>query len=216
MSVIPAGSATVVASVHKLSRLDDALHSPAPCVLLTNVHVGNIASLVEHCHSMGKPVFVRPDLVEGLRSDAIGIRLLKQAFHVDGVFTSLVQTGHHALDVGLDVFWRVFLLDSRALETSLAAMGNSPWTGFEFVPGPMALRFASAPMEASQGRPLVAGGFVSDVGAARELFAAGYSAVNTSSGSVWNLRTDVAGSSATSGDGHPTHICPPTREGEVR
>jgi len=188
MTVIPAGSRTVVASLYNLAHLHDALHSSAPCVLLTNVHIGNIASLTQECHAMGKPVFVRPDLVEGLKSDQRGILLLRQAFGVDGVFTSSVVTGNHALEAGLDVFWRVFLLDSRALETSLSTMPTSRWTGFEIVPGPMALTVAGSVLQAAGGRPVIAGGFVSGEEIAGQLFDAGYSAVNTSSRRVWDLR----------------------------
>lgn len=175
----------VIPSVHRLATLDDALSAPAPCVLLTHVHVANVGNLAKHCHDSGKSVLVRPDLVEGFKPDATGMKLLRQAFHVDGVFTSSLSTARHALEAGLQVYWRVFLLDSRALETSLATMAEGDWTGFEVVPGPMALLMSSTMLGAAGGRPLVAGGFVSDAGLASALFDAGYSAVSTSAKPLW-------------------------------
>ncbi len=180
-----AGGRIVIPSVHRLATLDEAISAPAPCVLLTNVHVANVGNLAKHCRESGKSVLVRPDLVEGFKPDATGMKLLRQAFHVDGVFTSSLSTARHALDAGLQVYWRVFLLDSRALATSLATVAERAWTGFEVVPGPMALLLASTVREAAGGRPLVAGGFVSDADLAASLFDAGYAAVSTSSKSLW-------------------------------
>lgn len=85
--IIPTGSATVIPSVHRLAALDRALEADAPAVLLTDAHIGNVHALADRCHEAGKAILVRPDLMEGLRADKLGLTILAKDIGVDGIFT---------------------------------------------------------------------------------------------------------------------------------
>lgn len=185
MSIVGLGSALIIPSVHNLATLDRALEAPPSAVLLVDVHIGNVGPLARKCHAAGHKVLVRPDLIEGLKSDSRGITLLKQEFNVDGAFTGSVSTARFAKKAGLDVYWRFFLLDTRALDSAAKQMSTLPWDGYEIAPGPLALQCAETLIASSGNKPLVAGGFVSTQEQVDALFAAGYSAVNTSDQSLW-------------------------------
>lgn len=188
MPAIPKDSRLIIPSVHRLATLDRALEGPPSAVLLADVHVGNIGPLARRCREAGHKVLVRPDLVQGLRSDQRGITLLKQEFSVDGTFTGSASTARLAQKVGLEVYWRFFLVDSRALDTAASQMNTMPWDGFEIAPGPLALQFARPLLASAGSKPLIAGGFISDDATAGALFDAGYSAVNTSCTDIWPKR----------------------------
>ena len=83
--IIPTGSATVIPSVHRLAALDRALEADAPAVLLTDAHIGNVHVLADRCHEAGKAILVRPDLMEGLRADKLGLTILAKDIGVDGI-----------------------------------------------------------------------------------------------------------------------------------
>lgn len=189
MPIIRRGDRAIIPSVQSLAHLDAALAAPGPAVLLTDVHIGNIGPLAKRCQKTGHKVFVRPDLIEGLKSDRRGITLLKQEFNVDGVFTGSTSTARQAKQVGLDVYWRFFLLDRRALQSAANQMGTLPWDGYEIAPGPMALMCSEALLASAGRKPLIAGGFVSTAKTANALFDAGFSAINTSDPVLWKLET---------------------------
>lgn len=175
-----------IPSVHNLATLDAAIDCPPTAILLADVHLGNVGPLAKRCKAAGHKVLVRPDLIEGLRSDKRGITLLKQEFSVDGAFTGSISTARHAQKAGLDVYWRFFLLDSRALDSAANQMNTLPWDGFEIAPGPLALQYADALVASAGQKPLIAGGFISDRQVTESLFDAGYSAINTSDRSLWS------------------------------
>ncbi|MFT0846348.1 glycerol-3-phosphate responsive antiterminator [Actinomycetaceae bacterium L2_0104] len=187
MPIIHRGDRAIIPSVQSLANLDAALESPGPAILLTDIHIGNVGPLSQRCQKAGHKVLVRPDLIEGLKSDRRGITLLKQEFNVDGVFTGSAATARQARQVGLDVYWRFFLLDRKALQSAANQMGTLPWDGYELAPGPMALMCADTLMASAGHKPLIAGGFVSTPEMAGALFKAGFSAINTSDSSLWKL-----------------------------
>lgn len=85
----------------------------------------------------------------------------------------------------MSVYWRFFLLDSRALETAVVQAAHSLCDGFELVPGPAALAQGAPLIDEAGDRPVIAGGFVNSREVASSLFAAGFSGVTTSEQSLW-------------------------------
>ena len=183
--IVPTGSATVIPSVHRLAALDRALEADAPAVLLTGAHIGNVHALADRCHEAGKAILVRPDLMEGLRADKLGLTILAKDIGVDGIFTGSAATARLAQQAGMSVYWRFFLLDSRALETAVVQAAHSLCDGFELVPGPAALAQGAPLIDEAGDRPVIAGGFVNSREVASSLFAAGFSGVTTSEQSLW-------------------------------
>lgn len=183
--IIPTGSATVIPSVHRLAALDRALEADAPAVLLTDAHIGNVHALADRCHEAGKAILVRPDLMEGLRADKLGLTILAKDIGVDGIFTGSAATARLAQQAGMSVYWRFFLLDSRALETAVVQAAHSLCDGFELVPCPAALAQGAPLIDEAGDRPVIAGGFVNSREVASSLFAAGFSGVTTSEQSLW-------------------------------
>ncbi|MCF2707069.1 glycerol-3-phosphate responsive antiterminator [Arcanobacterium haemolyticum] len=175
----------IFASVHQLSKLDSALACEAKSLLFTNAHVGNLHALASRTHEAGKKVFVRAEMIGGLKADEAGLKMLVNAFHVDGIFTASRSVARIAQDYGLPVIWRLFLLDSRALEESLERLEEYSYSSFEMLPAPVALQHAHSILAAAGDTPVVTGGFVSHPQLTEQLFDAGFAAVTTSTPQVW-------------------------------
>ncbi|WP_182354740.1 glycerol-3-phosphate responsive antiterminator [Flaviflexus huanghaiensis] len=191
MPIIERNGRVIIPSIHNLATLDAAIDAPPSVILLADVHLGNVGPLARKCKGAGHKVLVRPDLIQGLKSDKRGITLLKQEFAVDGAFTGSASTARLAHQAGLEVYWRFFLLDTRSLDSAAHQMNTMPWDGFEIAPGPMALQCAEVLVSSAASKPLIAGGFVSSLDMVNALFDAGYSAINTSDRSLWPSRTQT-------------------------
>lgn len=184
MSIITRGMRTVIPSIQDVSGMNEALDTAAPAVLIVGASIFNIAAAVRRCHTAGKKVLVRPDLIAGLRSDRTGIRLLATEAKVDGVFTGSSTTARLCADAQLPVFWRQFLLDSVSVNKLCTAIPHHSWDGIELVPGP-AVKKCAGLLTLDTEKIYFAGGLISTQQEVDELFESGIDAVITSTSSLW-------------------------------
>lgn len=178
---------TIVPSVRILKDLDYALNSPLDIVLLSEVHIGNLKNLTQICHKKNKRVLVNVDLVGGLSSDKMGVKLLKDLFKLDGILTSNMITINMCKSVGLFTIQRFFLMDSKAVDSSLKSFRNSQADAVELLPSPLAPKFANEIVK-NKKIPILAGGFVENKKSVEEFKKLGFNGVTTSTKDLWNLQ----------------------------
>ncbi|MCI1747307.1 MAG: glycerol-3-phosphate responsive antiterminator [Acidipropionibacterium sp.] len=176
----------VIPSVRDLRHLDDALSSSAADVLLSNVHIGNLAALSARIHDDGKRVLVQSDLVGGFRSDTEGLRLLRHEFKIDGIFTSSHQTVALAKRTGMRRYFRVTLMDSRSVCTALDALKKFSGDGVELLPAPVALEVVDEFRSVLGDKEILAGGFIRTQDRLESVRAAGFDGATTSNRSMWS------------------------------
>lgn len=181
-------ASTVIPSVRRLAQLDLALPAPSPYVLLSNTHIGNLGELSRLCQQHGKSVLVHVDLIGGFKPDRDGMRLLRNMFGVGGVFTQSSQVVGVAQKLDIKAIYRLFMVDSRFMDRGLQSLSEVRPDGIEILPGPIALRIAEEVTALANGVPKIAGGFISTESEAREIFAAGYTAITTSNSQLWNMK----------------------------
>lgn len=99
----------IIPSLRKLRYLETALNGKAPALYLSNVHIGNLKSITQKCHQKNKLVIVHTKLIGGFKADQTGIKLLKNSFKVDGLFSTNPQTINLAKKEGLFAIQRLFL-----------------------------------------------------------------------------------------------------------
>lgn len=178
-------SFTIIPSVRKVKDIECALQSVSNMVLLSEVHIGNLQSLVKRCHSSNKMVLVNIDLVGGLATDQIGIKLLKDLFKVDGVVTSNTMNINISKSIGLYTIQRFFLIDSRGFDSGLKALKTTRSDAIEVLPGPLSIKFYKE-ITAVRNVPLIAGGFIKDKPIISEIYKAGFKGVTTSQKELWD------------------------------
>ncbi|MCF2705876.1 glycerol-3-phosphate responsive antiterminator [Arcanobacterium haemolyticum] len=176
---------TVIPSVRRLKDLDAALDAPAPCVLFTNVHIGNLADLARRVQERGKSVLVHADMIGGFRADREGIKLLRNMFRVDGILSQNSQVVTLAQKSGMWAVQRIFLMDSRSLEKGVQILREIQPHGIEVLPGALAAKYADVFRPWRSSGTLIAGGFITERTEVDELFGCGYQAITVSSPALW-------------------------------
>lgn len=176
----------VIPSVRDLRHLEDAEASPAPEVLLSNVHIGNLAALSRHIHQAGKEVLVQSDLIGGFRSDPEGMQLLRKQFRVDGILTSSHQAMAVAKKSGMRRYFRVSLMDSRSVSTAVDALRKFSGDGVELLPAPAAIEVLGVFRAVLAGKEILAGGFIRSSQRLANIRAAGFDGATTSNNSMWS------------------------------
>ncbi|SBV98955.1 Glycerol-3-phosphate responsive antiterminator [uncultured Alphaproteobacteria bacterium] len=184
------GPFEIIPSVRQAKILPFALSCPSRYVLISGLDVSVLKASVEEIHAARKIAIVNPSLVGGLASDATGLRLLRQHFGVDMIASSSLQQLQQARREGLMCIQRLFLVDSYAWDSALAALRNSKVDAVEILPGHMSVKFAASLK--TKGVPMLAGGFIKSRKEVQEILAAGYTGLTTSQRDLWNYECPVA------------------------
>lgn len=178
---------TVIPSVRRLKDLEKAVQATSEYVLLSEVHIGNLEPLAARCADAGKKVLVHADLIGGFKADRDGIKLLRNMFHVDGVLSQSAHVVAAAKKAKMQAIQRVFIMDSRSLDRSLAALGEAHPDGIEVLPGALASRYYDVFDQWADTTALIAGGMVQTREEAEDLFDIGYEAITASTPELWRL-----------------------------
>jgi len=169
-------------------KLDDdleaALHSRPGVVFVLRGNGLELAPVVHRIHTAGRLAAVHLDLVDGLSTDAAGVRWLVRC-GVDAIISSQSQAVSSARAEGVVAIQRVLCSTRTALELGLAAVGRAKPDIVELLPGVILPEVADLVLPRLT-VPLLAGGFIRDADDVRSVLAAGALAVTTSERALWN------------------------------
>src|SRR5438552_1876641 len=169
-------------------KLDDdleaALHSRPGVVFVLRGNGLELAPVVQRIHAAGRLAAVHLDLVDGLSTDAAGVRWLVRC-GVDAIISSQGQAVSCARAEGAVAIQRVLCSTRGALELGLAAVSRAQPDIVELLPGVILPEVADLVLPRLS-VPLLAGGFIRDAAAVRAALAAGAMAVTTSERALWN------------------------------
>lgn len=173
----------LIAAVRNEGDIGRVLKSRVSVVFLL---AGDLCTLEEQCqalHAGNKQVFLHMDLVEGLKSDASGIRFAAQRFHLTGIISTKPTCIKLAHEAGLRAILRVFVLDSSALRNGLQHARLCRPDSVEVLPGvsEKIIRLAARQFAV----PVIAGGLVEDVQDVQRAVNAGAAAVSASNWKLW-------------------------------
>jgi glycerol uptake operon antiterminator len=173
----------IVPAVRDLTRLRRALSVGASVVIVFSPSIDMVVEMAEQAREADALLLIHADMMEGIASDAAGLRFLARN-GIAGVATTRTQTMIMAHQAGLLVTFRAFLIDSAALETVARIVERNHLDVVEALPAPI-LSHLPAMYIQDLGVPILAGGLVrtkADVDAA---IAAGATAISTSTESLW-------------------------------
>ncbi|KNZ41536.1 glycerol-3-phosphate responsive antiterminator [Acetobacterium bakii] len=184
MSNIEFNEFEVIPSIRKLNNLEVALESDARIILLTDAHIANLKTLVEMVHSKGKKALVNLELIGGFGKDHVGMKLLKNHYHVDGVMST--DSGKLGMAKRYELFTiqRFFLIDSRSFETTMKILESARVDGAEVLPAITAMDLFDDLMQVAR-IPLLAGGFIRDREMLNKIRERGFKGVTISDKSLW-------------------------------
>lgn len=175
----------IIASVKSEDGLAAALQSDAPVIFLLFGDLLTIGDLTRRAKNSGKAVFIHLDLVDGLASREITVDFIAKNTDADGIISTKAQLIRRAGALGLVAIQRFFLLDSMALHNIEKHLAQDNPDLIEVLPGlmPKVIRQLSD----ATGKPIIAGGLISDKEDVVAALSAGAVAVSVTRPDIWAM-----------------------------
>ncbi|MDO4287907.1 MAG: glycerol-3-phosphate responsive antiterminator [Eubacterium sp.] len=174
----------IIPSIRRLNDLEVALASKRQIVLLTEANIANLQSLVEMVHAKQKKAWVNLELLGGFGRDQVGMKLLKNYYHVDGVMSTDSAKLGMAKRCSLVTVQRFLIADSRGYDTSLRILESTRVDAAEILPAATAMDIFEDLRRVTD-IPLLAGGFIQDAEAIAKLRELGYNGITISKKAFW-------------------------------
>lgn len=162
---------------------EEAIASPAKVIFYLSANILSIGERAAAAHEAGKILLVHTDLAEGIGKDSSGMKYLLKC-GVDGIISTKAYIIKLAKECGLIAIQRMFLFDSKGIESiSDMVKGTAPHL-IEIMPGVIEkeiIRF-------SKGRtPVIAGGLIETKAEVTKALRCGAIAVSTGKHALWSI-----------------------------
>lgn len=174
----------VIAAVKDEDGLTAALDSDVPVIFLLGGDILSVGGSAARVHKAGKRVFVHLDLIDGLAAREVSVDFIARQTAADGVISTKAALTRRGRELGLVSIQRFFLLDSMALD-NIQRQRPQDADLIEVLPGlmPKIIRRAGQ----ITGKPVIAGGLISDKEDVTAALSAGAVAVSTTNPAVWRM-----------------------------
>ena len=185
----------IIPAVKNDAELTKALHSTHDIVF---VLYGDILSLDANVHAIiknDKMPFIHLDMIQGLANNPVVLEYFYRHFQRDcGVITTKSNMAKRAMDLGIRVVQRFFMLDSLSLESAIEGITKVRTDAIEIMPGIIPRVIAQVSRHTNV--PIIAGGLIQTPLDVEKILASGAIAVSTSRSELWPLLPDPAARAA--------------------
>lgn len=173
----------VLPAINNMRSFEKVLKLPYQNLIILDCHLSLVGTMIKMGKEKGKKIFLHADLIQGLKSDLPAAEYICQNLRPFG----LISTRSHMLEVakkrGLMTVQRIFLLDSRSIETGYRLLEQVHPDMVEILPGviPQMIRQVAADVKV----PVIAGGLIQQTEEIQVALNAGASAISTSHQELW-------------------------------
>jgi glycerol uptake operon antiterminator len=171
-----------ISTPQDLRGLDEA---PCQVYFILNGDISTLSQMVKEILSKGKCVFVHIDLCQGLKNDASGLRFLQEQIQPTGIITTKGSLIQEAKKLGLATIQRLFLLDTKNLESGMVSIKKYQPDAVEVLPGGLT-KVTKLIVEQSK-IPVITGGLILDKDDVIASLQAGAVGVSTSLRKLWTI-----------------------------
>lgn len=174
----------IIAAVKDDVGVEACIGNESQVVFVLFGEISTIADIVGRLKAAGKTVVVHLDLISGLSMREEAVRFIRRYTQADGIISTKPEMMKCAKDLGLCTVFRIFVIDSKALESM-----NQHVTEYvdliEILPGimPQIVHKISARTQI----PVIAGGLISEREDVIGALDAGAIAISTTNRNVWEM-----------------------------
>ncbi|MFX3636118.1 MAG: glycerol-3-phosphate responsive antiterminator [Candidatus Pristimantibacillus sp.] len=179
----------IVPSIRGWKDFETLIASSFTYLVLLDSHVGQLKGIVDEASRHGKRIVVHADLIEGLKNDEYAAEFLCQHIRPAGIISTRSGVIQRTKQNGLIAIQRLFLLDTNALEKSIALVERTKPDFIEVLPGIMPHMIKEV-LEKT-GTPILAGGLIRTIDDVESALSAGANAVTTSRRELWEHYSPV-------------------------
>lgn len=173
----------VIAAVKDWDGLAKCLESECQVVFILFGTVLNIADTAARVKAAGKLAMIHVDLVDGLAARDVAVEFIATQTQADGIISTRQNLVRRAKALGLLCVQRFFVLDSMALVTIQRQHAAEATDAIEILPG--ALFKVIRKLCGEIGKPIIAGGLISDKEDIVGALDAGAVAISSTNQDVW-------------------------------
>ena len=172
----------VIAAVKDDQGLESALAGSVDVIFLLYGNILNLSELVDRVRAAGKAAFVHLDLADGLTNREIAADFVARRTAAAGIISTRSPLVKRGRELGLVAVQRFFLLDSMALENIEKDLARDASDLIDGLMPKMIRRLVQ-----DTGKPVIAGGLISDKEDVTGALGAGAVAVSTTNPAVWSM-----------------------------
>ncbi|MFD0673342.1 glycerol-3-phosphate responsive antiterminator [Cohnella sp. GCM10027633] len=173
----------VLPAVKRMADLEKLLPSPYEYIVLLGGRLGAVRPAIELAERHRKKVLLHADLIDGLKNDEYAAEFLCQQIRPAGLISTRTSVLEKTKQNGLLSIQRLFLIDSDALDKSVALAAKTRPDFVEMLPG--VLPHLVAEVRERTGIPVIAGGLIRTAKERDDALAAGATAITTSRRELW-------------------------------
>ncbi|MBI5972370.1 glycerol-3-phosphate responsive antiterminator [Staphylococcus caledonicus] len=163
--------------LEKLTKTDYKI-----CVLL-DMHVGHLKSIMDLLKQHNIEAFIHIDLIKGMAHDEYACEYIIQTYHPKGIVSTKTKVIQKAKSLNKLTIFRVFIIDSQALNRSIHLIKKVEPDYVEVLPGIAHKIVKTVDQETSS--KIIAGGLIDEEKEIDEAISSGASYVTTSNRALW-------------------------------
>jgi len=173
----------IIGAVKNDAELEKCLKSDCGVIFILYGDIINISGVVSRIKGADKLAMVHVDLIDGLAPRDVAIDFIARNTDADGIITTKPSLVKHAKSLGLLTVQRFFVLDSLSVANIEKQLPLEYADLIEILPGiaPKIIRRLSL----SAGKPIIAGGLISEKEDIIAALDAGAVAVSSTNPEVW-------------------------------
>lgn len=174
----------IIAAVRDEEGLVQCLQEDVQTVFVLYGDICSIGGIVSRIKAAGKIAIVHADLITGLSGREVAVDFLHETTQVDGIISTRVNMLQRAKELGMMTIFRVFVIDSMALD-SLLSMKNLRPDAIDILPGLMPSIIRK--VRTSTGIPVLTGGLITEKQEVLQALDAGAMAISSTDPRVWQM-----------------------------
>lgn len=173
-------------AVNNMKDFEKLVESANKDIVILDSRLSQVGTMVQMGRQRGKHIFLHADLIQGLKSDLYAAEFICQNIRPYGIISTRANTLEIAKKRGLVTVQRIFLLDSRSVETGTRLLEQIRPDMVELLPGliPQMIREIRQKITV----PVIAGGLIRNKQDVAAAFAAGAAGISTSRKELWQLQ----------------------------
>ncbi len=179
----------VIPAVKDDVALKRFLNSPNEIVFMLYGDIITLNDKVSEVIKAGKHPFVHLDMINGLASNPVVVEYFYKNFKREcGIITTKSNIAKKALDQGIRVVQRYFMLDSLSVESAIEGIGKVRTDAIEIMPGIIPKVVGQVNQKTNV--PIIAGGLIQSQQDVERLLSSGAISCSTSKHELWKLNQE--------------------------
>ena len=173
----------VLPAIRNMKDLEKLTETDYKSCVLLDMHIGHLKSVMELLAQHDISAYIHVDLIKGMSHDEFACEYIIQTYQPKGIVSTKTKVIQKAKSLNKTTIFRVFIIDSQALNRSIRLIQKVQPDYVEVLPG-VASTIVKI-IKQSTKTEVIAGGLISEKREIEEAVSNGASYVTTSDRSLW-------------------------------